>query len=148
MSDQTPSLAQLDPAKIHSAIANSFRQLAIYHDQLAGPILGTEAKPAAEAKPADKPAKPAKAKPAAKPTPPPEVEAEIANEMTPEEIAADLKSKLVALVGKDRAKAVSLLGTIGAKNFSTIPVEKHASMLRLIDAALNPKAADDDDPLA
>lgn len=159
MSDQTPSLAPIDPGVIHRSIANGFRQLANYHDQLAGPIPGTKsvapttpaADPDAEAKAAAK-AKKAEEKAAAKA----KVDAEAAAkakadekpEMTPAEIAADLKAKLVALVGKDRAKAVSLLATIGAKNFSGIPVEKHAEMHRKVSEALAPPAAADDDPLA
>lgn len=87
----------------------------------------------------DKAKRSAKAKPAA------EVATE--PELSPEQIAADLKAKLVALVGKDRAKAVAILGTVGAKNFSTIPVEKHNECLRKVNDALNPKP-EDDDPLA
>lgn len=91
---------------------------------------------------ADKAKRAAKAKPAEK-----AVEVDTEPELSPEQIAADLKAKLVALVGKDRAKAVAILGTVGAKNFSTIPVEKHNECLRKVNDALNPKP-EDDDPLA
>lgn len=67
-------------------------------------------------------------------------------DVTPEQIAADLKAKLVALVGKNRAKAVAILGAVGAKNFSTIPVDKHPSVLLDITAALT--ACEENDPLA
>ena len=141
----------------NNAIATKLRELAdLFHGvaQGAGPATNPVAitaeqvdackDPAVAAKDKAKRATKAKATPAPKDEDAP---AEDTPEMTPAEIAADLKAKLVALVGKDRAKAVSLLGTIGAKNFSSIPVEKHAEMLRKVDAALNP-AASDDDPLA
>jgi len=145
-------ILNIDPRVVHQTIALKLRDLANLFDQLGDGTVAREitdngitAAEIAKAKP--KADKPKADKPKAKAAEPEEVE--VPADMTPEQIAADLKAKLVALVGKDRAKAVSLLGTIGAKNFSGIPVEKHAEMLRKVDAALNPAAAkDDDDPLA
>jgi len=127
-------------------IAQCQHSLAAHYEALASHFANAEKSPVPEAAAAEeKPVKPTKpkaekAKPAAEEKP-------AAPAATPEAIAADLKVKLVALVGKDRAKAVSLLGTVGAKNFSTIPVEKHGELLRKVDDALNPAPADDD-PLA
>ena len=95
--------------------------------------LGASAKAAREAKKATK-AKPEEKVVVAKP------------DVTPEQIAADLKAKLVALVGKNRAKAVAILAAVGAKNFSTIPVDKHPAVLLDITGALT--ACEENDPLA
>lgn len=125
-------------------IAQCLISLAAHVEALGSHLANTQAVPAAP--PADKPAKEAKPKKEkAVAADPPKSETP---EMTPAQVAADLKAKLVVLVGKDRAKAISTLGSVGAKNFSTIPVEKHLEVLRLVDAALNPAPADPDDPLA
>lgn len=129
-------------------IAQCYHSLAAHHDALAAHYANAEKMMPAGTAAEEKPAKPPKEKATKADKPKPEAPpAEPPATVSPEAIAADLKVKIVALANKDRAKAVAILGTVGAKNFSTVPVEKHAEILRKFDDALNPKPADDD-PLA
>lgn len=63
---------------------------------------------------------------------------------TSQQIADELKTKLIALVARDRVKAVAIIAAVGAKRFSEIPVETHTEVLLALSAALAPA---NDDPL-
>jgi len=66
--------------------------------------------------------------------------------LTPEQIASEIKNKLVALCQANRAKAVAVLASVGASKFSSIPVDKHPEVLLALVEALT--TAKGDDPLS
>lgn len=146
MSDK-PHTASLDvdPRAVNKTIALKLRELANCFDQLGDGTVTREVNANAITKEQVDAARPPKADKKKE-----EKKVEKKDEAAPaapEKVAADLKLKLTTLVAKDKAEAIRILGTVGAKKFSDIPVEKHAAVLADIEKALAPPKGDDD-PLA
>lgn len=66
----------------------------------------------------------------------------------PEQIANELKAKLITFAGKDRAKAIAILAAVGAKKFSDIPVAKHGEILLQVNKALGAAEEAEVDPFS
>jgi hypothetical protein len=159
-----PPVPPIDPKIVHRDIANGLRNLANLFDLLGndnvvksiGEHLAATGITAEQVDACKSPEVAAKDKVTRKSkketvTTPEPAKVEAAPALTPEQIAADVKTKLVALVSKDRAKAIAILASVGAKKFSDIPADKTAEVLLAVTKALEaaaPAAAANDDPLS